>query len=428
MKTTISIMLALLCAALIMPLAQADAFKAAAAKRMITPDPLLPLSAGAGPPRPVKEKKGDLWVRAVVMENDGTRIAFVSVDSLGWPAPLGDRARERMNDIAPENVLIGATHTHSAPDPYGFPDMKGNHGADLEYLDWVCTQMADAVNEAIANLKPATLTIGMDDAKGKIAYNYYAPQLYDPRCVVMQFEERGRGGEAIATLVNYAIHPEVLLDQPVLGPDLCGPLYERLEEQAGGVAIFMNSAQGGMVTADNRGPDGKSIETWEECVRIGTALANEALRIVEEKGEEVRDPTLYCTAKVVDFPVDSPLLRGLISKSPHDPEHAKKVLETGMYPAVINLVNVGPAQIVTIPGEALPNIGYYIKRHMQTDYPMLFGLTNEAFGYILTEVDFDSFKRYEYITLTSLGERTGPTFIEAALTLIESSPPPKKAK
>ncbi len=31
----------------------------------------------------------------------------------------------------------------------------------------------------------------------------------------------------------------------------------------------------------------------------------------------------------------------------------------------MNLVNIGNAQIITIPGEALPNIGYYIKRHMK---------------------------------------------------------------
>jgi hypothetical protein len=418
--------MALLCGLLVMPVADAGPFQAGAAKRMITPDPLLPLSAGAGPPREVVEKKGDLWVRALVLENSGTRVAVVSVDSLGWPGPLGDRARSRMQDIAPENVMIGATHTHSAPDPYGFPDFKGGHSADLEYLDWVCTQMADAVNEAIASLKPATLTIAMGDVKGKIAYNYYAPQLYDPRAVVWQVAERA-GNKPIATLVNYAIHPEILLDKPILGPDLCGPLYERIEEVAGGVAIFMNGAQGGMITADNRGPNGESIETWEECVRIGTALADEALRIVAD-GERLSNPSIHCTSEMVDFPVTSPLLRGLISKTPHDPEQAKKVLESGMYPARLQLVNVGPAQIVTIPGEALPNIGYYVKRHMPTKYPMLFGLTNDAFGYILTEVDFNSFKRYEYISNTSLGEKTGTTFIEAALKLIEAAPQPETGK
>ena len=46
------------------------------------------------------------------------------------------------------------------------------------------------------------------------------------------------------------------------------------------------------------------------------------------------------------------------------------------------------------------------------------GLTNDAFGYILTAVDWQSFKRYEYISRTSLGERTGEIFVAEALKLV----------
>ena len=88
----------------------------------------------------------------------------------------------------------------------------------------------------------------------------------------------------------------------------------------------------------------------------------------------------------------------------------------------LNLLNIGAAQILTIPGEALPNIGYYVKRNMKTKQPFLFGLTNDAFGYILTKVDFQSFKRYEYVSRTSLGEMTGEVYINEALKLIAESP------
>ena len=65
-----------------------------------------------------------------------------------------------------------------------FPDEKGNTKANFEYLDWCVQQVADAVNEALANLEPASLKIGEGEAQGKIAYNYYAERLYDPRCNV----------------------------------------------------------------------------------------------------------------------------------------------------------------------------------------------------------------------------------------------------
>jgi hypothetical protein len=239
--------------------------------------------------------------------------------------------------------------------------------------------------------------------------------------VIQATGREGAGaGKVIVTLVNYAIHPEVIgSERGILSPDLCGPLCERIEEKAGGMALFMNGAQGGMVTADNRRENGGEANDWQECTRIGHLLADEALRIIEPS-EAFINPQLFCTSRQIRFPVDSEMMRFIIEHSalgiPASEDHS---LTTR-----INLVNIGPAQILTIPGEALPNIGYYLKRNMPTDYPFLFGLTNDAFGYILTKVDFNSFHRYDYITRTSLGEMTGEILIEEALRLVGDSPAP----
>ena len=391
-------------------------FKAGVSKRIITPDPLLPVSGGVGTPNPVSEKKGDLFVRALVLASGDTKVAIVGLDNLGWPAALGDKSRALIKDIPFENILIGATHTHSAPDAYGFPNEKGEVLADADYLAWCVQQVADAVNEANNNLVEATLKIAVGDAKGKIAFNYYAPQLYDPRCGVIQ--AIGMDEKVIATLVNYAIHPEVIgSERGILTPDICGPLYEKIESETGGMALFMNGALGGMITADNRGPDGKSIGTYEECIRIGELLADQALSIIE--GAEVqKNPGLFCASKSVEFPIDSEMMRALIDHSSMKLNLSKDYnIKT-----IVNLVNVGTAQILTIPGEALPNIGYYLKRNMNTSQPFLFGLTNDAFGYIITKEDFNSFKRYDYISRTSLGEMTGEIFIQEALQLIQENP------
>ena len=81
----------------------------------------------------------------------------------------------------------------------------------------------------------------------------------------------------------------------------------------------------------------------------------------------------------------------------------------------LNYLEIGSAKVLTVPGEALPNIGFYIKRKMNTNHPFLFGLTNDAFGYILTPVDFNSFKRYDYVSRTSLGEMTGEIYVNETL-------------
>jgi hypothetical protein len=403
----------------------ADEFRVGAACVVITPDPLLPVSGGMGAPGPVKEKRGELTARAIVLQRGETSVAVVSVDLLGFPAVLGNQVRAEVDRIPGRNILIGATHGHSSPDVYAFPDGNGGHTGNLAYIQSVVTKTAEAINAALDNLQPASIRIATGKANGKIAYNYYAPDLFDPRMSVIQAV--GSDGANIATLVNYAIHPEVLgADTGILSPDLIGPLCDRLEAQVGGMAIFMNGAQGGMVTADNRDFDRirdsqraywDDDRTWDECLRIGNLMADEAIRIVGPAKWQ-GDPALVCQSIDVRFPVDSDLMWAVVTQSPLNYPHNDDRSIT----AKINLLTVGNAQILTIPGEALPNIGFYLKRKMYGEHNLLFGLTNDAFGYILTKVDFNSFARYDYVSRTSLGEMTGEILIERSLELISNTP------
>ena len=420
----IRLSLALLFCALIVVAAPVWSLEVGAAHRVITPEKLMPLSGGIGTPIMAEGKKGDLFSRAMVFAQGDTRVAIVSIDCLGFPGVLADKVRAQVPSIPGANVLIGATHTHSGPDLYAFPDGKGGHTGDLEYIEWVIGETAAAINEAVKNLAPAALKINVDEAAEKIAYNYYAPQLYDRRCGVIQAVEPD-SGKVIATLVNYASHPEILgTGRKLMSPDFCGPLYDRIEEATGGMAIYMNGAQGGMVTADCRGEDGKDVQTWEECIRIGTLLADEALRIIEDAPVQT-DAALYCAAERLTFPVSNVMLQQLIAASGID---YSSVTDGTSVSTQMNLVNIGTAQLVNIPGEALPNIGYYLKRKMPSAHPFLLGLTNDAFGYILTREDFDSFDRYEYITRTSLGEETGPVLVEFLLGMVSRHPAPAQPK
>jgi len=393
-------------------------FRAGAAFRVVTPDPLLPVTGGAGGTSPATKKLGELTVRVLAMEQDGTRVAIVGTDFLGFPGVLAARVRAHVKNVPPENILIGATHTHSAPDLYGFVNKEGKCSADLSYIESVCAKTAEAVNEAVEKLQPASIKIATDKAHGKIAYNYYAPQLYDPRMSVIQVLGKKK---AIATLVNYATHPEIIGDnQGILSPDLCGPLYDRIEEKGGGMGLFMNGAQGGMVTADCRGPAG-DIQTWDECIRIGHLMADEALRIAESAAPH-DNPKLFCAALALRLPIDSDLLLAILAHSPL----GYKANEDRTISTQVNLVNIGNAQILTIPGEALPNVGYYLKRKMHGRHNLLFGLTNDAFGYMPCKVDWNSFDRYKYISETCLGEMTAEIYMQEALAFADRSPRPEE--
>jgi hypothetical protein len=177
-----------------------------------------------------------------------------------------------------------------------------------------------------------------------------------------------------------------------------------------------------MVTADNRELDRPSDplrgywndrRDWSECERIGGLLASESLRIVGPAPWQA-NPVLRVRSRMVTFRVDSEDMWNVVLHSPLQfPHGADRTVSTR-----VNLVNLGDAQILTIPGEALPNIGFYLKRKMGGEHNFLFGLTNDAFGYILTKVDFMSFPRYEYVSRVSLGEMTGEIFIEQALAMM----------
>lgn len=405
-------------------------FSAGTAVMSIQPERLIPVSGGMGAPTPATETRGELTVRAIVVQQGTTRVAIVSLDSLGFPGVLCDRVRARVPGILGENIVIGSTHTHSAPDCYAFPDGKGGHTSDLAYIDFVVEQTAAAINAAVESLQPAKLRSASGMAEGKIAYNYYAPALVDRRMGVLQ--AISVAGNAIFTLVNFAIHPEVLGNSlGVMSPDLIGPLTDKLQADLGGTAIFMNGAQGGMITADNRLLDRpknaleavwEDERSWDECLRIGHLMADEAQRILANAPIQA-NPSLHNITRTVRFPVDSDAMWMVITLSPLNYPHQKGDRSV-MVP--INLINLGDSQFLTIPGEALPNIGFYLKRKMKGDHQFLLGLTNEAFGYILTKVDFASFPRYDYVSRVSLGEMTGEILIENALEMIEQSPLPDK--
>lgn len=404
-------------------------FAAGAAVRSITPEKPLPVSGGMGVPVPADRALGELTARAAVVKQGDTCVAFVGLDLLGFPSVLCDRVRKLVPEIPAENVLIGSTHTHSAPDCYAFPvpELPAGHTADLAYIDFVVQQTAEALRAAYESLEPAALRVATDEAAERIAYNYYAPALYDRRMSVLQAVKAG--GTPVFTLVNYATHPEVLGNrQGVMSPDVIGPLVEKLEADLGGVAVFMNGAQGGMITADNRLLDKPSnpvtanwedANTWEECLRIGHLMADEARRIITEAPLQ-REPILSCTRRMVVIPVESDDLWAVVE---HSPLNYPRDPATRTVSVAINLVNLGNAQIATIPGEALPNIGFYLKRKMRGEHNLLFGLTNDAFGYILTKVDFKSFPRYDYVSRVSTGEMTGEILIENILEMVEAAGP-----
>jgi putative sterol carrier protein len=98
------------------------------------------------------------------------------------------------------------------------------------------------------------------------------------------------------------------------------------------------------------------------------------------------------------------------------------VLVDGKLITKVAAVALGPAQIVTIPGEALPNLGFHLKRVMTGSPKFLFGLTMDELGYILSGDDW-GMDIYKYESSTGAGPETGPMLMATLLPLIAEVKP-----
>jgi hypothetical protein len=85
-RRTLSICAAL--CALVCSTARAEELQVGAGMRVITPEPLLPVSGGLGPTHAVREKRGELTARAIVFRRGDVSVAVVSIDALGFPSVL----------------------------------------------------------------------------------------------------------------------------------------------------------------------------------------------------------------------------------------------------------------------------------------------------------------------------------------------------
>ena len=123
-----------------------------------------------------------LFATALVVENGGDLVCFVSIDVVVIRAFLLDNIREKVAKLLPgfpvEKIIVNATHTHTAPSHYhdgGWPRSKTlptgpapddqmpiemDIASGDEYRDFLSTQAAEAVAEAYNNRKEGGVAWG----------------------------------------------------------------------------------------------------------------------------------------------------------------------------------------------------------------------------------------------------------------------------
>ncbi len=388
----------------------AQSLQAGAARVKITPDKL-PYLAGYSANRRAEEVHDDVYASAVVIQAGDTKMAIVSCDLIGLLNPAVKDIRSKVTSVPAENIIIAATHTHSGPDSIGLwgqPE-QGVSGVDKEWYAQMKQKVADAIEEAAKNLQPAVLRVASAEGVMGVSRNVRVAEILDTSIAVLQLRN-ANDNKTIATIVNYAVHPE-LMNIRSLTSDIVHYMRQTIEGTEGGIALFLNGAQGGMVTVDSPGND------WRECERVGNALGQAALNALKN-ATTVREAPLAVQRAEVTIPLENERFKQA-AQAGIFPE---PVLQTDEVTTEVMHVTLGPVEMVTIPGEALPNIGFQIKRHMKGNPKLVIGLANDELGYILTEADY-GLKLYSYETSMSIGEKAGRVVTEKILAMAQQSPP-----
>jgi len=367
--------------------------QAGAASIDITPQKQVYI-AGYGNNRLSTGVHDSLWARCMVLQIGEQRIAFLAFDLIGLFLDDVDVIRKQASSerLQPQDIIVSCTHNHQGPDTLGLwgPSIMKS-GVDAEYTLFLRQKAVECVKEAEANLAPAKLFVGKTTVEG-VSRNARDKEILDPVLVALSAVDRE--GRTIATLVNFANHPEALgSENTLISADWPSYLYDDVEKELGGVCIFQNAALGGMVTPN------VSSNTFEETERIGRTTAAAVVECLKSAS------TLNCSnlthkTTTIEIPLENKnflALRkaGVIGRDFHD----------GKVRTELHMIRLGDVEMVTIPGEALPKVGLAIKAHMKASYKFLIGLGDDELGYIIPREDFDVSKYEESM---SVGPKTAP--------------------
>lgn len=399
-------------------------FKAGVASVKITPEKPGLYLAGWGQNRLYTKIHDDLYARALALQRSGTTVVWVSLDLLGMLGPDVEDVRRRVTDLPPNNIVITCTHVHSAPDIIGFWGPKeGVSGVDDDYREFVKARTAQAIKQALRNLRTARIRLAKTQAPPKTARNFDAPNLIDPEINILQIVSPA--DEPIAVAVNWGCHPEALDSHNLeVTSDWVHWTRQVVEEKVGGLCLFFNGALGGMVSPDI------SEHSFAEAERVGKAVGAAVVRALADADSPSR-PDLTFASRTIQLPIEN--------------EKFLSALRAGLLPAYrgfsgsdisadLAVMWLGESVWMTMPGEPLPSVGLAAKALVKADYKFLVALANNELGYILPR-EFWGNKTYDYEWSMSVGPKTADLCLTALRDLVaqrttpakSSAPPEQKA-
>src|SRR5215471_12882920 len=344
--------------------------------------------AGFGHNRPATGKHDDLWARAIVIDSGPIRIAIVSLDLIGYYSDanyygLGEIRKLVDPGLRITEILITSTHNHEAPDTIGaWGNTFLSDGKYPKYLRFVDRSVAKAIMLAAGAAAPARVKLGRTDpsqsrsiAGLQTRTHGRTPDFFDEELRVMQFvaSEGKSRDKVIATLINWNTHPESMESQNTLiTSDFPDAVRRRVEQRYGGTAVYVSGDLGAVeIVGDSNNKktdrtrfDGKDFPikpdknrpdyTFERTEAIGHEVARAVADAIDHGAWTSSEFSIRKAE--LSAPMDNAAYlfladKGVLDTMPRPAAGDQPVIHTFVYG-----IRLGEAQIVTVPGELLPEV------------------------------------------------------------------------
>ncbi len=230
-----------------------------------------------------------LYAKALVVSDSTKAVAIVDVDSIGFDAEWTKKIIDAIADLTKlprEHIRVSCTHTHSGPNTFRLPIITEGLDLVLGYLEGLPQRIAGAVWQAQQNLRPIRCAaargscdinvnrrVRLPDGQVVIGRNWGGPVDHTVR--VVRFDDLDEN--PVATILHYACHPTTMAwENQYVTPDYPGQAKQIVEQQIGGVCLFLQGATG------NIGPRRGFTGDLRVYRRLGKLLGLEASRIAME--------------------------------------------------------------------------------------------------------------------------------------------------
>ncbi|MBW8325863.1 MAG: neutral/alkaline non-lysosomal ceramidase N-terminal domain-containing protein [Prolixibacteraceae bacterium] len=388
--------------------------------------------AGFSNNKPANGIHDDLWARTMVVDDGKTRLAVVAIDAVGFMNDDVIDVRNRIPaDAGVTYTMVCSTHTHEGPDLLGlWGETPFKSGINKAYMEYVKNQIVNSVIAAVKNLRPASLAVS-EDLTGAIPLvkDTRAPEVFDSGLRIIKAIDK-ENGATLGSLIAWADHPETLWSKNLLiSSDYPHFVREGIEKGVfhgdslvkpgiGGVAVFVNGALGGLMCTHPslavKDPfTGQEYQepSFAKAEAQGKHLAMLALNAMDQPTEVIDSAGISLVARTLLLPIDNNLFKLAT---------ALGVLDRGTtgwmnMRSELSVLKIGPISMVTIPGEAYPELingGIEapegrdfdveplevpaVRDLMPGKYKFVLGLANDEIGYIIPKSQWDVKAPYTY--------------------------------